>query len=230
MGFWINVFCVVCSADELINLLSGPGTVSGTASADSPDLGPPPVAHFESEEVPIRFDPSSMPTTSDRDVEQEVGNPVLSANLETRKRRKDGGSNAELLATKGNGAAYGVEELTFSVLTTEKEQSGSSQHLNVNLNPPAKRKLSVRDAEEVSSDEGTTATGKDESLYNRRLEARCVDEGTREPEHKHDGNVSNARVTGDLPVPRGASHSSKGNGRTAATTGASVRKALEPST
>lgn len=230
MGFWINIFCVVCSADELINLLSGPGTVSGTASADSPDLGPPPVAHFESEEVPIRFDPSSMPTTTDQDVEQEIGNPVLSANLETRKRRKDGGLNAELLATKGDGAAYGVEELSFSVLTTGKEQSGSSQHLNVNLNPPAKRKLSVRDAGEVSSDAGTTATGKDEFLYNRRLEARVVDEGTREPEHKHDGNVSDARATVDLPVPRGASRSSKGKDGTAATTGASVRKALEPST
>lgn len=222
--------CVFYSAEELITLLSGPGAVNATASADSPDLGPPPVAHFEAEEVPIRFDPSSMPQTNELHAEQEEGDPVLSANLETRKRRKDGGSNAsDLGVTKNDGSAYGAEKSRSSSSSTGKEESGSSQYLNLNMNPSAKRKLSVREGEEAV-EEVPTATGKDDFLYNHRPEARVVDNGARDRENNQDGNVGNAKITGDLPAPRGASRSSKVRDGTAATTGTSVRKALEPST
>ena len=213
MGLSIDVVSVR-SGEELVGLLAGPGpgTVNATATAaDSPDLGPPPVVHFESEEVPIRFDPGSMHATADRDAELDVGNPVLSANLETRKRRKDGGSNAsDLGAAKGDGSA-------------------PCQSANLNLNPSAKRKLSVRDGEE-GAEEASALMGRDEFVYDRRPGVGVVEDGARERENKEDRVVRKAKSSGDRRAPCDMGRSGKVRDGTAATTGASVRKALEPST
>lgn len=233
MGLFIDVVSV-CSGEELVGLLAGPGpgTVNATAAAaDSPDLGPPPVAHFESEEVPIRFDPGSVHATADRDAELEFGNPVLSANLETRKRRKDGGSNAsEAGAAKGDGAAYTAEKSRLSALSSARmEESGACQSSNLNLNPSAKRKLSVRDGEEAA-EEGSALTGRDEFVYDRRPGVGVVEDGARERENKQDGDVRIAMSSADLLAPRGVGRSGKVRDGTAALMGASVRKALEPST
>jgi len=233
VGLSIDVVSVR-SGEELVGLLAGPGpgTVNATATAaDSPDLGPPPVAHFESEEVPIRFDPGSMHATADRDAELEVRNPVLSANLETRKRRKDGGSNAsDLGAAKGDGSAYGVEWARLSASSSARmEESGACQLSNLNMNPSAKRKLSVRDGEEGAA-ESSAPTGRDEFVYDRRPGARVVEDGAQERENKQEGDVCNAKSSGDLSAPCGIGRGGKVRDGTAATTGASVRKALEPST
>lgn len=132
-------------------------------------------------------------------------------------------------AAKGDGSAHGVERSRLSVSSTRKEESASCQYLNLNLNPSAKRKLSVRDGEEVA-EEVSTLTGKDEFVYNRRPEAKAVDDGAWERENKQDGDVCNAKISGDLQAPRNMSRSGKVRDGTAATTGASVRKALGPST
>ena len=70
----------------MLGLKSG---LNNPESLESPDLGPPPIAHFEEEE-PIKFDPDRKPPI-DR-TRESMGDddlPVLPANLETRKKRRD---------------------------------------------------------------------------------------------------------------------------------------------
>ncbi|KAH7389304.1 hypothetical protein DE146DRAFT_758614 [Phaeosphaeria sp. MPI-PUGE-AT-0046c] len=69
-------------ADELQNVLEDP-------DSQSPDIGPPPISRFDNE-GPIAFDAGQI----DQDeVEEnaEDGDPVLSVNLETRKKRRESG-------------------------------------------------------------------------------------------------------------------------------------------
>ncbi|KAF4540265.1 Shugoshin [Lasiodiplodia theobromae] len=63
------------------------------ATDDSPDLGPPPVAHFTDED-PIKFDPkpANDDANDDMDLDQkdeEVLPATVSVNLETRRKRRD---------------------------------------------------------------------------------------------------------------------------------------------
>ncbi|KAL1304615.1 hypothetical protein AAFC00_003582 [Neodothiora populina] len=59
-------------------------------SNESPDLGPPPIAHFDCED-PIKFDPQPpiSAESSDNATDNDSLPPCLSVNLETRRRRKD---------------------------------------------------------------------------------------------------------------------------------------------
>ena len=68
----------VCSGDDLRGIFVDPNNL-----ADSPDLGPPPIAHFD-EGDPIKFDPNN-----DKQCLDETPTAVLSANLETRKKRRE---------------------------------------------------------------------------------------------------------------------------------------------
>lgn len=77
---------MVGSADELRAVLA-------TTTDDSPDLGPPPVAHFPDED-PIKFDPkpAAEEANDDMDVDQKEDEPLpanISVNLETRRKRRD---------------------------------------------------------------------------------------------------------------------------------------------
>lgn len=74
------------SAEELHAVLTN-------ATDDSPDLGPPPVAHFTDED-PIKFDPkpANENANDDMDLDQkdeEVLPATVSVNLETRRKRRD---------------------------------------------------------------------------------------------------------------------------------------------
>jgi hypothetical protein len=71
-----------CSADELQQVLEDP-------DSHSPDIGPPPVSRFEDED-PIGFNPSPS-AEEQREDPAEDGEPVLSVNLETRKKRRESG-------------------------------------------------------------------------------------------------------------------------------------------
>lgn len=74
-------------ADELRQVLDDP-------DSQSPDIGPPPISRFEHEE-PIAFNPT--PTTEEQPDEAiEDGEPALSANLETRKRRRESGPKLDI--------------------------------------------------------------------------------------------------------------------------------------
>jgi len=115
-------------------------------SNESPDLGPPPVAHFECED-PIKFDQPSrdlevLPSTTD---EEDEGIPAdLSINLETRKKRKD---------------VPAKPEPVFELPAPEPVPDQSSAITRTS----AKRKLSVRD-----SDDAPVTTAKDDFRFSRR--------------------------------------------------------------
>jgi hypothetical protein len=71
-----------CSADEIQEMLDEP-------DSQSPDIGPPPVARFDNE-GPITFNPEQANEEQNDDGNQD-GEPALSANLETRKKRRESG-------------------------------------------------------------------------------------------------------------------------------------------
>jgi len=99
-------------------------------SNESPDLGPPPVAHFECED-PIKFDPPAPKEPATRDTEDEENIPAeMSVNLETRRKRKDSQSKVEP-----------NNELLPDV-STDVEQT-------VPIRTSTKRKLNVRDSDDV---------------------------------------------------------------------------------
>ncbi|KAL8851938.1 MAG: hypothetical protein Q9221_003149 [Calogaya cf. arnoldii] len=77
-------------ADELGGLISNSGD-----AADSPDLGPPPVAHFDAGD-PIKFDADQQGAQMRAKTEKEGDlNPALFANLETRRKRRGSSQRGE---------------------------------------------------------------------------------------------------------------------------------------
>ncbi|KAF1839219.1 shugoshin [Decorospora gaudefroyi] len=139
-------------ADELQHVLEDP-------DSQSPDIGPPPVSRFENED-PIGFDPS--PATEERQEEiGEDGEPALSVNLETRKKRRESGP-------KLNIRRVSVFE------SPEEAEEGAAKSLRTG----AKRKFSVQEDEDRNQSKG------DAFRFSRRnapdaLEAEASNEDTR---------------------------------------------------
>ena len=99
---------------------------------DSPDLGPPPVAHFE-EEDPIKFD-----ATSDKPRSDEISATALSAHLETRKKRRESFHQRETSRKRD-----GTDLEGRAIPPDEKAAPGQT------LKSGAKRKLTLREDEEL---------------------------------------------------------------------------------
>ncbi|MCJ1304936.1 hypothetical protein MMC08_007749 [Hypocenomyce scalaris] len=76
-------------AEELLGILSDPAN-----AIDSPDLGPPPVAHFD-EGDPIKFDASRKVEEPALDAPEETPQPLF-ANLETRRKRRESSHSGDL--------------------------------------------------------------------------------------------------------------------------------------
>ncbi|GAB7356301.1 hypothetical protein MBLNU459_g7100t3 [Dothideomycetes sp. NU459] len=131
-------------APRMSGIVEEGSSPEGTLRNESPDLGPPPIAHFECED-PIKFDPlprdNSQNEQSIDDAEMLPTN--LSVNLETRRRRKDGHSRLD-----------GRRSSIFPADAEEQTQP---------LRTSAKRKLSVRDAEDTSG-----KPAKDDFVFSRR--------------------------------------------------------------
>ncbi|KAL9043753.1 MAG: hypothetical protein Q9214_003071, partial [Letrouitia sp. 1 TL-2023] len=109
-------------AGELDAMLS-----SASSAIDSPDLGPPPVAHFE-EGDPIKLDTFRVPTPERLESDVRGLHPTLLANLETRKKRR-GSSNrleAEMIKPDHN------RDVLCSKSTSEHLKSGAKRKFNVN--------------------------------------------------------------------------------------------------
>lgn len=110
-----------------------------TNATDSPDLGPPPIAHFE-EGDPIKFDPTQDESSREEPAESTgEAQPKLSVNLETRKKRRESShrrdvdvKNAKLDSTKSTAS------MTTAMSTIPPLKSG------------AKRKLNVRDDDQAA--------------------------------------------------------------------------------
>lgn len=113
-------------------------------SNESPDLGPPPVARFDCED-PIKFDPEPHADPELADNINESDTIPVSVNLETRRKRKENYSKPDTNTT------------TLSSSAAE-ENAPMAQ-----TRPAAKRKLSLRDA-----DENPTVPVKDDFLFSRR--------------------------------------------------------------
>ncbi len=150
----------MCSAEELLGLTTDPANLT-----DSPDLGPPPIAHFE-EGDPIKFDPSQdLSSRSEPAAEDE--NPVLSANLETRKKRRESSHRQDL------GADKAMRESRKSVSSIDAETGQP-------LKSGAKRKFDVR--EEDNSSEAMDILETEAFQNNRRnSDIRRLDTATSKP-------------------------------------------------
>ncbi|KAL8998562.1 MAG: hypothetical protein Q9169_002402 [Polycauliona sp. 2 TL-2023] len=135
-------------AEELGGLI----TASGDA-ADSPDLGPPPVAHFDAGD-PIKFNANQCEPQMQGKMEKESDlNPALFANLETRRKRR--GSTQ-----RGEPTRNGTSDMQSS------QEEASAEHITPGhaLKYGAKRKFTAREEEEQVDD--ATAPEADEFQYN----------------------------------------------------------------
>ncbi|RDI85407.1 hypothetical protein Vi05172_g4566 [Venturia inaequalis] len=142
-----------------------------TESQESPDLGPPPVAHFQDED-PIKFDaqpptytleaepipePEAEPQTEDLPA-------ALSANLETRRKRRD--SHGGKLNIRRMSVFHSPPE------RTEDEGSTGTKAISgaLPIRAGAKRKMSARD------DEGKGETkASEEFMFSRRASVTFED-------------------------------------------------------
>ncbi|CAN9377923.1 unnamed protein product [Alternaria alternata] len=115
-------------ADELQQVLEDP-------DSQSPDIGPPPVARFEDED-PIGFDPSPA-VEEQREEAGDEGEPALSVNLETRKKRRE------------SGPKLNIRRVSLFESPEEAEETATKP-----LRTGAKRKFSVQEDEEVSQAKG----------------------------------------------------------------------------
>ncbi|KAI9734833.1 MAG: hypothetical protein M1834_001912 [Cirrosporium novae-zelandiae] len=126
---------------------------------DSPDLGPPPVAHFYTGD-PIKFDPEKNTTEDEPEEMNEVDGLILPPTLETRRKRRDS-IFGDLPSTSQN------EELQTSDIPAVLEQR------KVVLKSGAKRKLSVRDDEEDAA-----ISSPEDFQYTRRKPTSDTESGT----------------------------------------------------
>lgn len=111
------------SAEELLGLTSDPANLT-----DSPDLGSPPIAHFE-EGDPIKFDPAwEQSARPEPATEHEA--PMLSANLETRKKRRES-SHRRFQGTEGAVADATKTESPIELGTEQPLKSGAKRKLNM---------------------------------------------------------------------------------------------------
>ncbi|EDU47189.1 Shugoshin [Pyrenophora tritici-repentis] len=111
-------------ADELDQVLEGP-------EGHSPDIGPPPVSRFESED-PIGFDPSPAAQEPQEETGED-GEPSLSVNLETRKKRRE------------SGPKLSIRRVSLFEPPEETEEAVAKP-----IRTGAKRKFSVQEDEDVN--------------------------------------------------------------------------------
>ena len=115
------------SADELREILDDP-------DSQSPDIGPPPVSRFESEE-PISFDPSPVVEVEQQEAAED-GEPTVSVNLESRRKRRESGPKLH------------IRRVSVFESPPEESVDGAAKSARVG----AKRKFSVQeDADRIQA-------------------------------------------------------------------------------
>ncbi|KAJ6202169.1 shugoshin [Bipolaris maydis] len=115
-------------ADELQQVLEDP-------DSQSPDIGPPPISRFENED-PIGFDPSPVAEEPQEETADD-GEPSLSVNLETRKKRRESGPKLSIRRVSVFESPEEIEEAPAKPLRTG-----------------AKRKFSVQEDEDTNQAKG----------------------------------------------------------------------------
>ena len=133
----LNILLTLCRPDELLSLSADPANLT-----DSPDLGPPPVAHFE-EGDPINFDGrGSRRASRSITLSTDPRDPLLPANLETRRRRRESTHSKDT-------ASRDVDAGPDKLLNTTTAIEAPSQPLKAG----AKRKWNGKDEGEHPSKE-----------------------------------------------------------------------------
>ncbi len=169
-------------------------------ATESPDLGPPPIAHFE-EGNPIKFGHNQAALSkTDACDSAEVVHPPLSANLETRKKRRESSHHLE----------------TSRPVTTD-----TSSTMGQPLKSGAKRKLNARD----DDDPMEKSSEKDAFRFNRKNVASTVGENSLEADKKGQSIIQ--KVSQDLATVREMSRDKSREAPLVTTT--TARKALGPS-
>ncbi|MCJ1431888.1 hypothetical protein MMC27_001244 [Xylographa pallens] len=187
-------------SEELLGILNVQGD-----SAESPDLGPPPIAHFDDGD-PVKQGggyQSSLESSS-----SDLGSSLAFTNLETRRKRRETTFSIEAAADSTSSIPTSLEDTSTPIGTL------SSQPLKLG----AKRKLSVRDDEERI--DASAAAVKDDFSFNRRTEVSNIsirDEGS------GGGLVISRKAPQDTASARG---DTKERAREVSTKSISGRKAL----
>ncbi|KAK0263309.1 hypothetical protein B0A54_00670 [Friedmanniomyces endolithicus] len=171
--------------------------LSDQGSNESPDLGPPPVAHFDYEDPVKQLSlRASGPSTATLEEEEEGLPATLSINLETRRRRKD--SQPKL-------------EIRRHSIIAQSPKKTDNEPLTI-LRTGAKRKLADRELDKpvpslAKSD--FTFSRKSTAIYSKALVGPSITEVTRAPgelvaEITHDASATpprpSRRVLGDKSV------------------------------
>ncbi|EUC32152.1 hypothetical protein COCCADRAFT_6041 [Bipolaris zeicola 26-R-13] len=115
-------------ADELQQVLEDP-------DSQSPDIGPPPISRFDTED-PIGFDPSPVAEEPQEETVED-GEPSLSVNLETRKKRRE------------SGPKLSIRRVSVFESPEETEEAPAKP-----LRTGAKRKFSVQEDEDTNQAKG----------------------------------------------------------------------------
>ncbi|KAI9785754.1 MAG: hypothetical protein M1839_008771 [Geoglossum umbratile] len=188
---------------------------SAPDSSLSPELGPPPIAHFEEE--PIKFDPNGRAS-----VESILGTGVddgiafLPVNLETRKKRRDSARLSEILKSTDT-SQHGQRQ--SSTAENQVANGDTSQPSRTS----AKRKLSVRDEDEKP--EKNLSADFDDFKFSRRVTTgRGKDEHRLKTNSHSIGSKGSNESTQESEVASNTSGEKRGRHNTTA----SDRKALGP--
>lgn len=165
------------SAGEICGIFTDSANIT-----DSPDLGPPPVAHFEDGD-PIKFDSNQEKRRAERiPGTMEEGQPVLSANLETRKKRRESSHHRDADDKKSSVKPSG-----------EVIQKDLGSSTNQHLKSGAKRKLHVRDEEDQPHRSDDQA--KDAFQFDRKAsEAHSAEVNIAKPNPSRPNKSANERV------------------------------------
>ncbi|KAF2704794.1 hypothetical protein K504DRAFT_415997 [Pleomassaria siparia CBS 279.74] len=133
--------------DELLDVLEYP-------DSQSPDIGPPPVSRFENEE-PILYNNDHKPEEQPENPPDEP-EPPLSANLETRKKRRESGPKLDLRRMsvfQSPPREVAVEEPTKSVRTSAKRKFSVQDDREKAEAPTEPFRFSRRNAPSFSDDD-----------------------------------------------------------------------------
>ncbi|RMY56119.1 hypothetical protein D0863_13091 [Hortaea werneckii] len=149
--------------------------LSGAGSNESPDLGPPPVAHFDYGD-PEKA-PASPTQTSPSRAGEDDGLPGLSVNLETRRRRKDGQPKLEIRR--------------HSILPQSPEKSDAEP--STMLRTGAKRKLSDREI-----DQPIKPPTQADFTFSRKGESKAIVAETEQDAENESAQQSSAEATQDV--------------------------------
>jgi hypothetical protein len=165
-GLLVSIRLTDSSADELQQ-------VPEDQDSQSPDIGPPPVSRFEDED-PIGFNPSPS-AEEQRQEPAEDGEPALSVNLETRKKRRESGPRLNIRRVSVfESAEESVEEAAKPLRTGAKRKFSVQEDEDSNQSKGDAFRFSRRNAPSASETEVSNGDSRPSSPERPVLSAKPV--------------------------------------------------------